>query len=104
MVLKIAHWNKRLEVYEFGRQNSSWFGNLLRLTENVVPYERLIVIQPSVLGCAIIENSLRFVNLHTKSIISSDFYITFPKVNCQKIELVHCPRVNFVTPTSQNHI
>jgi hypothetical protein len=71
MVLKIAHWNRKLEVYELGRQSNSWLSSLLNFTDNLVPYDRLIVLQPNVLGCAIVNNSLRFINLHTKNIISS---------------------------------
>jgi hypothetical protein len=45
MVLKIAHWNRKLEVYELGRQSNSWLSSLLNFTDNLVPYDRLIVLQ-----------------------------------------------------------
>jgi hypothetical protein len=75
LVLKIMHWNKGLEILELNQEGSSWLANIMKFMGGPIPYERVVVLQPDVLGCAISNGSIKLINLATKNIIDTEFYI-----------------------------
>jgi hypothetical protein len=105
LVLKILHWNKGLEIFELYQEGTSWLAGILKFMGGLIPYERVVVLQPDVLGCAISNGSIKLINLATKNIIDTEFYIKFDEEhNVNAIEIDFCSRVPFLSAVKNSSI
>lgn len=49
-----------------GSETTGWFSNIMKMIGEQLPYERVLIIQPDVLGCAMAGESVQLIDLATK--------------------------------------